>query len=211
MKVGLRRLLRVLLALLLVPILAIMLAALWLRVVSPPPLPQSKLLVAVPGLQATAGLGQVTVTWSDVPGAVSYQVLRSDLPDRGFDVASSPFGTAPFIVEHFFVRIFPGEPFGRLPHGPFVDTSVDPGHTYYYRLRAYDGGGWIESGTTAQATVPEEHQEVSLNIQVDAGRDTGALEHKWEVVLGSEHLSYLLKGDIGRQSEGCGRGAASRK
>jgi len=206
MKVGLRRLVRVLLVLLLVPILAIMLAALWLRVVPPPPLPQSKFLVGVPGIQATAGRGQVTVTWRDVPGAVCYQVLRSDLPDRGFDVASSPFGTAPFIVEHFFVRIFPGEPFGRLPHGPFVDTSVDPGHTYYYRLRAYDGGGWIEAGATAQATVPEEGQDASINIHVDAGRDTGTLEHRWEVVLGSEHLSYLLKGDIGANLKAVGDG-----
>ncbi len=206
MRTGLRRLLRVLVVLLFIPVFGVVVAVLWLRVVAPPPLPQSKLLTPVNEVKATAGRGQVTVTWSDVPGAVSYQVLRSDLPDRDFDVASSPFGAAPFIVDHFFARVFPGEPFGRLPHSPFVDTSIDPGHTYYYRVRGNDGTGWSGPGATAQATVPVQDIDPGVNIRVDAGRDAGTLEHKWELVLGSEHLSYMLNGDIGPNLKAAGEG-----
>lgn len=168
--------------------------------------PSSQVAGAPSQVTATAGRGQVTVRWSDVPEAVSYQVFKSDRQDRDFRVSSTPFAGGPVLVERLFDHIFPGQPFGRLPHPLYVDTAVWPGHTYYYRVRANDGSAWGEFSTTAAATVPAEGKDARVTIRVDASRDVGTLEHKWEMVLGSEHLSYMLKGDLSANLRAAGEG-----
>jgi len=45
-----------------------------------------------------------------------------------------------------------------------------------------------------------------VQVRVDSARSAGPLEHKWEIALGSEHLSYMLKGDINEHVRAAGAG-----
>jgi xylan 1,4-beta-xylosidase len=180
---------------------------LWLRYVPPPSLPQSGLLTSVTELHTTAGQGIISVDWNPIPNAVCYQVLRGESPDGPFALASSVFGVTPISVEHALERFFPGEPFGRVPHGPWVDSDIRPGHTYYYRVRANDGSAWSPRGGTASATASAVSSQVpNITIRIDASHTTGTLEHKWEMALGSEHLSYMFKGDLNEHIKAAGAG-----
>lgn len=182
-------------------------AYLWLRYIPPPSLPQSKLLAPVTEITATPGLGIITLTWNPVANTVSYQVERALKPNGPFTLDSSVFGAAPIAVQHLFERIYPGEPFGRIPHMAFVDSDLRPGRTYYYRVRANDGSAWSPQGATVAATAATlSSPEPSVRIAVDAATITGPLEHKWEIALGSEHLSYMLKGDINEHVRAAGAG-----
>jgi xylan 1,4-beta-xylosidase len=180
---------------------------LWLRYVPPPSLPQSNLLGPVAEVRATSGQGIITVDWTPIPNAICYQVLRSDHPDGPFSIASSTFGVSPIFVEYALERVFPGEPFGRVPHGPWVDSDIRPGHTYYYRVRGNDGSAWSPQGITASATASAlSSREPEVQIRVDAARIVGPLDHKWEIALGSEHLSYMFKGDLNEHIKAAGDG-----
>ena len=180
---------------------------LWLQFDPPPSLPQSSLLPSVTEVQATAGQGIISIDWTSVPNAVSYQVLRGGNPDGPFVLASSVFGAAPAFVQHTLERFFPGEPLGRVPHGPWVDSDIRPGHTYYYRVRANDGSAWSPQGATASAVASAlSSQEPNITVRIDASHVTGALEHKWEMALGSEHLSYMFKGDLNDHIKAAGAG-----
>ena len=182
-------------------------AVLWLRYVPPPSLPQSNLLSPVGGVRATAGKGTISIDWTPIPTAICYQVLRSNHPDGPFALASSVFGVAPIFVENALERFFPGEPFGRVPRGPWVDTDIRPGHTYYYRVRGNDGSAWSAVEATVPATASDLSAQVpEVRISVDAGRSIGPIEHKWEIALGSEHLSYMLKGDVNEHVKAAGAG-----
>jgi xylan 1,4-beta-xylosidase len=99
---------------------------------------------------------------------------------------------------------FPGTSLGGSPHPPFVDTSVQAGHSYYYSVRATDGTGWTKFDSTAHLTFSSEEPEARIDLRVDSSRETGMLEHKWEMALGSEHLSYLFKGDINAHLKSAG-------
>jgi xylan 1,4-beta-xylosidase len=182
-------------------------AYLWLRYVPPPSLPQSCLLTAVNSVEATPGRGLITVNWTPVPDAVSYQVQRSTRPDGTYTLVSSAYGEVPTVLANIVERAFPGEPFGRIPRGPFVDTNVDPGHTYYYRVAGNDGSSWSPEGATVAATAEAiTTPEPVIRIDADASRSIGTLEHKWEIALGSEHLSYMFKGDINEHIKAAGNG-----
>jgi len=183
---------------------------LWHRFAPLPLLPQSKLLVPVSQVQAVAGRGQVTVTWKAVPLAVSYQVLRSENQNHGYRLVSSAFGYIPVAVENFLLRSFPGEPFGRVPYMPFADTGVQAGHTYYYRVRANDGSAWSPQGSTAKVTLPKVWPtDAAIDIRVNISQSAGKLEHKWEMAVGSEHLSYMLNGDVNDHLKRAGEGLRS--
>lgn len=170
---------------------------LWHRFAPLPLLPQSRLLAPVSQVQVVAGRGQVTVTWNAVAHAVSYQVFRSENRNSGYRLVSSPFGYIPVAVENFLLRSFPGEPFGRIPYMPFADTGVQAGHTYYYQVRANDGSAWSPEGATARVSLPKAWPtDAAIDIRVNASQSAGMLEHKWEIAVGSEHLSYMLNGDL---------------
>jgi xylan 1,4-beta-xylosidase len=180
---------------------------LWLTYVPAPSLPQSRLLSPVTEVRVTTGQGIISIDWTPLPEAVCYQVLRSGSPSGPFALASSHYGVLPLAVKHTFERIFPGEPFGRIPHGPWVDSDIIPGHTYYYRVRGNDGSAWSPQGITVSATaVAISSQQPNLHLRVDASHITGRLEHKWETALGSEHLSYMFKGDLNPHVKAAGEG-----
>ena len=182
-------------------------AFLWLRYVPPPSLPQSSLLSPVSEIRATAGQGIISVDWKLIPNAICYQVQRSESPGGPFSLASSVYGVIPVFVEHATERYLPGEPIGRVPHGPWVDSDIRPGHTYYYRVRGNDGTAWSPVGAIASATaLRPSQQEPTVQIRVDAAHPAGPFEHKWEIALGSEHLSYMFKGDINEHVKAAGTG-----
>jgi len=170
----------------------------WIRY-NPPALPRSQMLGSIVGVKAISGRGQITITWDDVPGATGYQVVRSDKPDGDYYVAGSPFGTlafpcAPVLFDRFAGWLLRGAYLGRVPRSPFVDTAVSNDHTYYYRVRATDGAGWVESTPVMKSIHFSANVMPILTLEVDASKDAGILEHKWEVAIGSERLSYLLRG-----------------
>ncbi len=180
---------------------------LWLRYLPPPSLPQSSLLVPVSEVRATAGRGIISIDWMPSPNTICYQVLRSESPDGPFSLASSVYGVMPVFVEHALERYLPGEPFGRVPRGPWVDSDIRAGHTYYYRVRGNDGAAWSPEGATVSATaLAPSAQEPDVQILVDPASSSGALEHKWEMALGSEHLTYMFKGDINDHVKAAGAG-----
>ena len=74
------------------------------------------------GLTATAGVGQVTVSWTAVTGATSYQLYRGTL------LVSSPTTTS------------------------FVDTSLTAGTAVSYTVKAVNAGGVSAASAAASAT-----------------------------------------------------------
>jgi xylan 1,4-beta-xylosidase len=182
-------------------------AYLWLRYVPPPSLPQSKLLPPIATVNATPGRGLITITWTAIPDAVSYQVERSTRRNGPYTLVSSTYGQVPLFLVNLVERVFPGEPFGRVPLAPFVDTDIKPGRTYYYRVSGNDGSAWSPEGATAAATAADTSSpEPVIHIQVNAAQSAGPLEHKWETILGSEHLSYMFKGDLNEHVKAAGAG-----
>ena len=167
--------------------------------------PESKLVDASAAVSAAGGLGQVTVRWAEAPGAVRYQVYRGDYPGGKFALVSTFQPNLPARAHRVPDYLFPDEPFEGLPHAPFVDTYVDPGRTYYYRVVSHDGNLWSRPSATAAATVPTAG-DARIHLRVDAAYETGTLEHKWEICLSSEHLSYMLKGNVGPHLRDAGSG-----
>ncbi len=180
---------------------------LWLRYVPPPSLPQSRLLPGITQVQAVPGRGLITITWSADPNSVSYQIQRSTRRSGPYTLVSSSYGEVPLFLVNLVERVFPGEPFGRVPHAPFVDTNITPGTTYYYRVSGNDGSAWSPEGATVAATAMYIAPRLpAIHIQVDGSRSVGTLQHKWEMMLGSEHLSYMFKGDLDEHTKAAGAG-----
>lgn len=77
------------------------------------------------GVSATAGVNQVTVTWSPVLGATGYSVLRSTTSGSGY-----------------------GAPVAAS--SPYIDKTVTAGTTYYYVVTSK--GSWGTSGFSNQSS-----------------------------------------------------------
>jgi hypothetical protein len=81
-------------------------------------------------LTATAGNGQVGLTWSSDPGAASYNIYRSTTPGGE---GSIPYQTG-------------------LTTTAFADSAVTNGTTYYYTVTAVNGAGESGQSTETSAT-----------------------------------------------------------
>lgn len=187
----------------LLPVLAVaaLLAYLTLRPANRGPV--SPLVGPPPAVSVSAGLGQVTVRWAEVPGAVRYQVYRADNPAGKFTLVSTFQPNLPSRAHRVPDYLFPDQPFEGLPHSPFVDTDVEPGNGYYYRVVANDGSLWGPPSAAVPVNVPVSGSG-RVQLFVDAARQAGTLQHKWEICLNSEHLSYLFRGDINQHLRGAG-------
>jgi len=128
-------------------------------------------------VQAVCGRGQVTISWSVVPGAAGYLVHRGPGPDGPF---------AP--IDHG------GGDLLAVPHGPYLDTTAPP-----------DGAPWYTVSSLATIEADEgEHSlpiapadgamDGTVAIRVDTGRVLGPLARPWRPIIGSEHLGMLLRG-----------------
>jgi fibronectin type 3 domain-containing protein len=84
------------------------------------------------GVSATAGISRVTVSWTAVTGADSYNVFRSTS-------STGPFTTS----------------VGTPAASPFVDSNASNGTTYYYQVAARNGGGNCSSANSGtKSAVP---------------------------------------------------------
>ena len=137
--------------------------------------------VPPPGrVSAAGGRAQVTVAWEPVAGAAGYLVHRSDGPDGPFRPIDNRGGDVL-----------------AVPHGPFVDTTLEPGRTAWYA---------VSSVPTIEAPVGERSSPVegtslsadagdpSVHVSVDAAADGAPLHRPWRPLVGSEHLALLLRG-----------------
>ena len=70
------------------------------------------------GLTATPGNTTVTLNWSSVSGAATYNVLRSSTSGSGYSTVASALGNT-----------------------TYTDTGLTNGSTYYYVVSATNAGG----------------------------------------------------------------------
>ena len=131
-------------------------------------------LPAPTGLAAVAGRGQVTLSWDPVPGAIGYAVHRAD-------AATGPFA----VVDHGGGDVL------AVPHGPYADTTVRPGHQYWYAVAPL--ATVTAMGPLSAPVRPEPGPEGEVRITVGAGGEP--LARVWRAMVGSEHLSHLLSTD----------------
>ncbi len=128
---------------------------------------------------ATGGRAQVTVAWDGVEGAAGYLVQRADSRDadlmpidnRGGDVLA-------------------------VPHGPFVDTTLEPGAGGWYAVSALSSidapAGEPSQPLEATSTVTG---DATVSVVIDAQAPGSPLARPWRPMIGSEHLALLLRGE----------------
>ena len=137
-------------------------------------------LPAPTGLVAVPGRGQVTLRWDPVDGAIGYAVHR----------ATSP--TGPFtVVDHGGGDVL------AVPHGPYADTTVEPGREYWYAvapLATVTAMGPLCPPVAAGA-LDAVSPAPPVAVSVAADGDAGPLARPWRLMVGSEHLSHLLCAD----------------
>lgn len=125
---------------------------------------------------AVGGVGQVTVDWSPVPGAVGYVILR------GHDDASlEP-------VDHHSGDIL------SVPSPPYVDTTCTPGRPYRYAVASVPEvtvHGRPSASVGAVPLVAVGNTPV-IRVTVDAVAEGTELHRPWVPMIGSERLSQLL-------------------
>lgn len=131
------------------------------------------------GVYAAPGVGQVTLHWDPVDGAVGYQVLRDGVPldHHGGDVLA-------------------------VPHGPYADTTGEPGVPHRYAVATVtdvDVTGPAGSEVVAASLPADAPAEVE--VLVDLQSVVRDLPRPWRPMIGSEHLSLLLSDEtVGGQS-----------
>jgi xylan 1,4-beta-xylosidase len=143
------------------------------------------------GLRATAGRGHVMLDWDPVPGAAGYLVYRSAAADGPFQP-----------IDHGGGDVL------AVPSSPYADTSCEPGQVAYYAVAAVrdvaSAGPLSEpvragtdaaaaSGTGADGAVRAVGAGI-VTVEV-SGAEAGELHRPWEPMIGSEHLSSLLRRD----------------
>lgn len=132
--------------------------------------PRESTLPAPAGVTAHVGLGQVTVSWDPVPGAIGYAVHRGPS-------AEGPFA----VVDHGGGDVL------AVPHGPYADTTA--GHGGWYAVAALETVTAIGPlSTPVFATLGD----LSETVTVTVGAGGTPLPRVWEAMVGSEHLSHLL-------------------
>ncbi len=88
----------------------------------------------------------VSVKWNEIPDIDGVAVYRSTSPDSGFE------------------RV------GTSTSGEYMDTSVQPGETYYYELRAYrDNTDAPSSGSPAGVSIPDISPPTGTSITINDG------------------------------------------
>ncbi|MFI5712437.1 xylan 1,4-beta-xylosidase [Kribbella sp. NPDC051620] len=129
---------------------------------------------------AVGGVGQVTVDWTPVPGAVGYVILRG----------TGSQDLEP--VDHHSGDIL------SVPSPPYVDTTCTPGTAYRYAVASvpevtvHGRPSPSVEGTplVADGNVP------GVRLIVDAVAEGTELQRPWVPMIGSERLSQLLCKDL---------------
>ena len=133
---------------------------------------------AAPGaLRAVPGRGHVTLDWDPVPGAAGYLVYYADRSGGLFEP-----------LDHGGGDVL------AVPAGPYADTSGAAGQVRYYAVAAVADGESAGPMSAAVAAEPGSAPAAAVRIEV-GGSPVGLLDRPWEPMIGSEHLSYLLRQD----------------
>jgi xylan 1,4-beta-xylosidase len=126
-------------------------------------------------VRAEEGVGQVTLSWRPVAGALGYLVHRSDDPEGPFEP-----------VDHG------GRDVLAVPASGYADTTGEVGRRYWYAVATVAD---LEqppselSGPVEAVSQPTGDAEVRLTARV--ARPAGRLRRVWHMI-GSERLSQLL-------------------
>ncbi|ONI71969.1 xylan 1,4-beta-xylosidase [Kribbella sp. ALI-6-A] len=129
---------------------------------------------------AVGGVGQVTIDWSPVPGAVGYLILRG--PEDG------PLEP----VDHHSGDVL------SVPAPPYVDTTCTPGTPYRYAVASVPEvtvAGRASDVVGAVPLLPDGSAPV-VRVEVDAHAEGVELPRPWVPMVGSERLSQLLCKDL---------------
>jgi len=130
---------------------------------------------------AHAGSGRVLVRWSLVPGATSYNVLRSTSPDRGYVAAASGI-TGPVC----------GSGPTRMT---YTDATAVNGTKYYYVVQSVNAHGTSANsaptpGVTPSADRPAKAPNAPTDLQVvESGHHRVAL--RWTPSAGADYHSVF--------------------
>ena len=109
--------------------------------------PQVPLPGTPTGLAATAGSGQVALTWSSTSNAATYNVYRG--------TSAGGESTTPITT--------------GLTGTSYTDTSVTNGTTYYYKVAAVNAAGTSGQSNEASATPPAAGGSTSGPVSIDCG------------------------------------------
>lgn len=123
--------------------------------------PQVPIAGAPTGLTATPGNAQVSLSWTAVTGAQSYNVYRSTTSGTKGTVLNSLAVTAT----------------------NYTDTTVTNGTVYYYEVTAVNAGG--ESGVSNQVSAIPQVPPPATPINVTATSGTGQITLSWATSAGA--------------------------
>ncbi len=126
---------------------------------------------------AVGGVGQVTIDWTPVEGAVGYLILRS-VGDHG---SLEP-------VDHHSGDVL------SVPGPPYVDTTCTPGTPYHYAVASVPEVTVAGRPSHTVGAVPLVADDTVPRVQVivDTGAEGTELQRPWVPMIGSERLSQLL-------------------
>jgi xylan 1,4-beta-xylosidase len=132
---------------------------------------------------AVGGVGQVTIDWSPVPGAVGYLILRGTGQETGADLQP---------VDHHSGDVL------SVPSPPYVDTTCTPGTTYRYAVASVPEVTVTgRASTTVEATpLVADGTVPTVRLTVDTVAEGIELPRPWVPMVGSERLSQLLCKDL---------------
>jgi xylan 1,4-beta-xylosidase len=141
------------------------------------------------GLRAVPGRGHVMLDWDPVPGAGGYLVYQAG-------AAGGPYKP----LDHGGGDVL------AVPAAPYADTSGEPGRVRYYAVAAVADGTSAGPVSDPVAAAPLGPGRAAVTIEVSGsagpagprgprGPADGDLQRPWEPMIGSEHLSYLLRRD----------------
>ncbi|MGW6200454.1 GH39 family glycosyl hydrolase [Kribbella sp. NPDC055110] len=132
-------------------------------------------------VRAVGGVGQVTIDWSPVDGAVGYLILRGT-GERG------PLEP----VDHHSGDVL------SVPSPPYVDTTCTPGTPYRYAVASVPEVTTHGRPSQAVGAVPlvADGTIPNVSVTVDTVAEGTELQRPWEPIVGSERLSQLLCKDL---------------
>ncbi len=80
-----------------------------------------------------------------------------------------------------------------VPARPYADTSGEPGRVRYYAVAAVADGE--SAGPLSDPVAAAPHLAGDRSVTIGVGGAAGELARPWEPIIGSEHLSCLLRRD----------------
>jgi len=130
---------------------------------------------------AVGGVGQVTIDWSPVDGAVGYLILRGTGDDGPLEPADHHSGDVL-----------------SVPAPPYVDTTCTPGTPYRYAVASVPEVTVTgrPSATVGAVALVADGNIPDVSVIVDAVAEGTELATPWVPMIGSERLSQLLCKDL---------------